>query len=67
MSRITHYVTADGNPIVEVYIGPEHEPFGLCYECRDCGPSWRPRHDLCVGIPCECPCPILPNPARARG
>jgi len=61
VSHIRHIITADGNEIVEVYIGPEHEPFGLCYECED------GYHKDCVGVPCECPCPIPPARAAEAG
>jgi hypothetical protein len=52
VSSIKHYVTRNGDPIVVVTIGPKHESFGICYECKD------GYHGNCVGVPCECwPCP----------
>lgn len=32
-----------------------------CYQCRD------GQHSLCVGVPCECPCPPSGNEERPSG
>lgn len=34
----------------------EPQAFGPCYQCRDGD------HQLCIGVPCQCTCPI-PEPA----
>ena len=31
--------------------GHHIDNFGRCYQCRD------GYHDLCIGVPCQCPCP----------
>ena len=33
--------------------GEEDDNFGRCYQCRD-----YHDHENCVGVPCQCPCPL---------
>lgn len=39
--------------ILHIHMQSRPEGFGPCYECRD------GLHDSCLGVPCQCPCPVV--------
>lgn len=40
--------------------GHDDDNFGRCYQCRDS------LHHLCIGVPCQCPCPTPDQVALER-
>lgn len=41
-----------------VEAGEDDHNFGRCYECAD------GYHVLCIGVPCQCECPVTPETQR---